>query len=279
MTRGCDDTPGVVAARPILHFAHAAGFPAGTYGVFFAHLREHYDVRALELHAHNPAYPVTDGWCELGQELINALVTDHDQPVILAGHSLGGLLCLLAAKARPELVRCVILLDAPVVAGWRALAFQLAKLLGTDKRFSPARVSEKRRTVWPDAAAAHKYFAMRKPFSAWHPGVLRDYVTHGFAPHPQGVTLRFCRETETAIYRTVPHHLGKLTRRPFPVPIGFIGGAQSVECRMAGSHATRRLVGRHFRSIEGSHLFPMESPVTAAAVLHEMVQHLLQHPD
>jgi hypothetical protein len=89
--------------------------------------------------------------------------------------------------------------------------------------------------------------------------------------------LRFTREAETAIYRSLPHHVGALVRRSFPVPAGFIGGADSVECRQAGLKATKRLVGRHFREIPGSHLFPMESPAVAAKALHEMIQSLLHH--
>jgi pimeloyl-ACP methyl ester carboxylesterase len=129
------------SSKPLLHFAHANSFPAGTYRVFFEYLREHYDVRALPLHAHDPAYPVTDGWGELAQELIAALERDYREPVILVGHSLGGFLCLLTAVSRPELVRCVVLLDSPIVAGWRAWLVKLFKFLRWNKRYSPAHIS------------------------------------------------------------------------------------------------------------------------------------------
>ena len=94
-------------------------------------------------------------------------------------------------------------------------------------------------------------------------------------PHPDGVQLRFSREVETAIYRSLPHHLGELVQPPFPVPIGFVGGTDSVELRQAGLDATRRLVGSHFKQIEGGHLFPMESPELAAQLTREMIAELL----
>lgn len=262
--------------RPILHFVHANSFPAGTYRVFFDHLREHYDVRALDMHAHNPRYPVANGWQALARELIDELAARYTSPVILAGHSMGGMLSLMAAKARPDLVRCVVLLDAPVVAGWRAVLLRIAKRLGADRKFSPARFSAKRRNVWPDADTACRHYAAKPMFAIWPPQVLRDYVEHGVMPHPDGVTLRFTRETETAVYRSLPHHIGSLVRRAFPVPIGFVGGTDSVECRQAGLTATRRLVGRHFMQVDGGHLFPMESPATAASAVHRMIQSLLQ---
>ncbi|WP_151445984.1 alpha/beta fold hydrolase [Lacisediminimonas profundi] len=261
--------------RPILHFAHGNSFPAETYKLFFQHLRHHYDVQALSMHAHNPAYPVRNGWHALSQELIAEIQHRHGKPVILAGHSMGGMLCLMAAKARPDLVRAVVLLDSPVVAGWRAVLLGMAKSAGIDKRFSPARFSERRRETWPTREEAYQHFAAKPVFAAWPQQVLRDYIEHGLVDHPQGVSLRFTRDTETAVYRTLPHHLGALVARGFRVPVGFIGGAESLEIRQAGLRATRKLVGRHFRLIPGSHLYPMEHPDAAADAVHQMVQSLL----
>ncbi len=261
--------------RPILHFAHANSFPAGTYRVFFDHLRRHYDVRALDVHAHNPRYPVRNGWAALERELVDELAARYDQPVILAGHSMGGMLSLMAARTRPDLVRCVVLLDSPVVAGWRATVWRAVKRTGMDGRLSPARVSVNRRKHWRDAEEAYRHFAAKRVFAAWQPEVLRDYIEHGLAPHEEGLTLRFTREAETAVYRSLPHHLGKLVKRPFPVPVGFIGGTDSVECRQAGLAATRRLTGRHFMQIPGGHLFPMEAPAAAAQAVEHMIQSLL----
>lgn len=261
--------------RPILHFVHANSFPAGTYRVFFDHLRKHYEVQALELHAHNPEYPVSNGWAALARELIDDLTARYSEPVILVGHSMGGMLSLMVAKARPDLARCVVMLDSPVVAGWRALLLRMAKRVGIDKNFSPAKFSEKRKHLWPDAETAYRHYAAKPLFAAWPPEVLRDYVEHGLAPHPEGVTLRFSRETETAVYRTLPHHIGKLVRGSFPVPVGFIGGVDSVECRQAGLAATRQLVGRHFAQVAGGHLFPMESPAVAANAVHRMIRSLV----
>jgi pimeloyl-ACP methyl ester carboxylesterase len=262
-------------SKPIIHFAHANSYPADTYRVFFNHLRQHYEVQALGMHAHNPNYPVRNGWHALKDELIDELISRYDQPVILVGHSMGGMLSLMAAGERPELVRCVVLLDSPVVAGWRATLLRIGKSTGLDKKFSPAAISGKRRNLWPDKEAAYRHYAAKPMFAAWPPEVLRDYVEHGLVPHPEGVTLRFSREAETAVYRSLPHHIGALVRRSFPVPVGFVGGADSVECRRAGLTATRRLTGRHFNIIPGGHLFPMESPAAAAKAVHEMVHSLI----
>ncbi|SNS29512.1 Pimeloyl-ACP methyl ester carboxylesterase [Noviherbaspirillum humi] len=266
--------------RPVLQFVHANSYPAGTYHQFFSHLRRHFEIQALDMHAHDPRYPVQNGWSALARELLDDMAERQaamqtPQPVILVGHSMGGMLSLMAAKARPELVRCVVLLDSPVVAGWRALLLRFAKRGGLDRRFPPAKASQGRRNVFPDAETAYRHYAAKPMFAAWDQNVLRDYIAHGLKPHPQGVTLRFTRETENMVYRTLPDHLGAITRRGFPVPVGFIGGLDSAECRQAGLAATRKLVGRHFQQVPGGHLFPMESPAAAANAVHAMIRSLL----
>ena len=261
-------------SKPKLHFAHANSYPAGVYRQYFELLADDFDIQALDMHGHDPRYPVTDCWPHLVDEYIKELTTRYTEPVILMGHSLGGMLSMMVAKARPDLVRCVLMLDAPVVAGWRALAWRLIKMTGNAYNVPPAKFSIKRRNVWPSVAAAHEHFASKELFAAWAPGVLADYMESGLKPHPDGVQLRFTRETETAIYASLPHHLRALLRGEFPVPIGFIGGTESWETSQSGLGHTQALVGRHFRMIPGGHLFPMESPAQAAEVTRELLAQL-----
>jgi hypothetical protein len=89
------------------------------------------------------------------------------------------------------------------------------------------------------------------------------------------VQLRFEREVEAAIYSSLPHDMGRILERPFPVPIGFVAGTRSAELRQAGLAATRRLVGDNFVSIEGSHLYPMENPALTAQLTRAMIARLL----
>jgi pimeloyl-ACP methyl ester carboxylesterase len=259
-------------------FSHANGFPAGTYRLLFEAWRAAgYTVVAVEKFGHDPAYPVTSNWPRLREQLLQLVQAQH-RPVQLVGHSMGGYLSLMAACKRPALALSVVLIDSPIVGGWRAHSLHAMKLSGLMKRVSPGRVSVRRRAQWPSTEAAFEHFASKAAFARWQPEVLRDYIACGTEPDPTsrtgGVRLAFHRDVETALYNTLPHDLSRLLRRhPLHVPVSYLAGTRSAEGRQAGLAATRALVRGRMETIEGSHLFPMERPTeTAAAVLRRLAQ-------
>ena len=193
--------------------------------------------------------------------------------VSLLGHSLGGMLSLLATCRRPELVSRLVMLDSPVIAGWKAAFVAVAKSTGLIHRYGPAPIARERRHVWPDREAVYKHFSAKKIFARWDPRVLADYVDAGFEEAADGqVRLRFTREVEAHIYRTLPHHLPLLLRlRPPQCPVAFVGGTHSAELRQAGAAASKRLAGENWRWMEGSHLFPFEKPDETADVVLELL--------
>ncbi|MCS0588355.1 alpha/beta fold hydrolase [Massilia norwichensis] len=260
--------------KPLLHFTHGNSYPSGAYGRLLEELGRDFDVRTTDMLGHDPRYPVDDNWHALIDELI-AQLERYDQPAILVGHSLGGAVGMLAAARRPDLARCVVMLDSPVVAGWRAAVWRLAKALGLGRKLSPGGVAQRRRNVWPSRQAAYEHFIAKPIFQAWAPGALDDYLDHGLKPHPQGVQLRFDREVEASIYASLPHDMGPVLKKPYPLPIGFVAGTDSQELRQAGMDATRKLVGDNLVMIEGTHLYTMESPRLTAQLTREMIHRLL----
>lgn len=261
-------------------FSHANGFPAGTYRRLFGAWRAAgWTVHALEKFGHAPAYPVTSNWPHLRDELIHFVEREVGSAAWLVGHSLGGYLSLLAAARRPDLARGVVLLDSPVLSGWKARALQFAKATGLGERFSPGFVSQRRRQHWPSAEAAFEHFAAKPAFARFEPAVLRDYIAAGMEPAGAQHRLSFSREVETDIYNTLPHHIaGVLRRQGLACPLAFIGGTQSVEVRQVGLSATERLAQGGVRWIEGSHLFPMERPTETAAMVLELLRAMHDAP-
>lgn len=258
--------------REIIHFSHANGFPVPTYRKLFGALEEEFELRAVERYGHSTRFPVTRGWPHLVDELLESLERQYREPVWLVGHSLGGFLSLMASLRRPEWVRGVVMLDSPVIAGWRAQVLRAVQLFGLDRKHGPAPVAKRRRTHWPDADSVWEHFRTKPNFAVWDPEVLRDYTLHGTEVAGQDERrLRFRREVEYRIYRTLPTTLGRKVRRGAPVPVSFVAGTRSQEVRQCGLGATRRLVGENLRFIEGGHLYPMERPLETAGLVRELI--------
>ena len=278
--------PGATPAERHLVFSHANGFPSGCYRVLFETWeRAGWTVHAIPRLGHDPAYPVTSNWPHLRDQLIHFIERQvrprmaTPGPVMVAGHSLGGGVSLLAACRRPDLVRGLLMLDSPVVSGWKAHSIHVAKLTGLIERVSPGKISSQRRHRWPTREAVYEHFSSKHKFARWDDRVLRDYVASGFdeveGPDGPAVELGFRREVETRIYNTLPHTFDRIVRRHPPrCPLAFVAGTQSEELRQAGAEASKRLAGHNFLWMEGGHLYPFERPDDTAALVLQLLDRL-----
>lgn len=264
---------------PPIVFSHANSFPAGTYRVLFAELRRRgFKVKAVEKYGHDSRYPVTNNWPHLTQQLADFAgveVQKSGEPVFLVGHSLGGFLSLMAAARHPELACGVLLIDSPILGGWRATSVGLAKRTQLIGAVSPGAISKARRNGWPDAEAAFAHFRHKKAFAHWDEQVLRDYVEHGMHEEGGKRVLSFRPEVETAIYNTIPDNLERLLKRhPLRCPAAFIGGRHSVEMKQVGMAMTEKVTRGRIMMLDGSHLFPMEQPLATAAAIEAALLNL-----
>lgn len=262
--------------KPVIHFAHANGFPAASYGAFFDALAPQYEVCHLPLIGHDPNYPVTNNWPHLIRQLIDSIERQCDRPVIGVGHSLGGGLTLMASIKRPDLFEAVIMLDVPVFRRWEGFLVRVIKALGLIDRVTPARRSKNRRTHWPDEQSAFEYFQTRGLFRGFDPRCLRDYVTSATRTAPNGgVELAYELPVELAIFRTVPHTLSPRARH-IRVPSGVIVGLETdTVMKQQYLHMKHRLNFLGER-IPGSHLFPLEHPEATAHAVDGMARRLLR---
>jgi pimeloyl-ACP methyl ester carboxylesterase len=266
--------------KPLIVFSHGNSFPAGTYGVLFKSLRARgFTVKAVDKFGHDPQYPATSNWPHLVQQLADFTqqeVEKSGQPAFLVGHSLGGFLSLMCAARHPVLgghpVQGVLLIDSPILGGWRATAVNVAKRAQLVGSLSPGAISRRRKQRWPGREEALAYFRSKKAFAAWDEQVLQDYIEHGTqdatGPDAGQRELSFDREVETAIYNTLPHNLeGLLKRHPLKCPAAFIGGRQSAEMKQVGMAMTEKVTKGRIMMLDGSHLFPMEKPLATAAAV------------
>ena len=263
----------------LIVFSHANSFPAATYGVLFKQLRSRgFTVKAVDRFGHDERYPVTDNWPHLVQQLHDFAEREVDkagEPAFLVGHSLGGIVSVLCAARHPQLARGVLLLDSPVIGGWKATALGAVKSTQLVGSVSPGRISRKRRNRWPTREEAIEHFRHKKAFAKWDEQVLHDYVHLCTHDEDGERVLSFDRDVETAIYNTLPHHLERvLKRHPLRCPAAFIGGLQSLELKQVGLALTTRVTQGRMTMLDGSHLFPMEKPLATAAAIEASLRSL-----
>jgi pimeloyl-ACP methyl ester carboxylesterase len=173
--------------RTLIIFSHGNSFPASTYGVMLRSLRGRgFETQAIERFGHNPRYPVSSNWPHLVDELA-AFVGEQSQRcgqgAFLVGHSLGGFLSLMCAARHPQPgghpIRGVVMLDAPILGGWKAAALSVAKRARLVGSISPGAVSRKRKQSWASLQEVQSHFASKKLFAPWDPAVLQDYIIQG----------------------------------------------------------------------------------------------------
>jgi pimeloyl-ACP methyl ester carboxylesterase len=256
----------------LIVFSHANSFPAATYGVLFKHLRSRgFLVKAVDRFGHDPAYPVSNNWPGLVQQLHDFAAREVDKAgerAFLVGHSLGGFLSAMTAARHPQLARGVLMLDSPLLGGWKAHALRAAKRTQLVGSISPGAVSRKRKNRWSTREAALEHFRHKKAFARWEPQVLADYITHCTHDDDGQRVLSFDRDIETAIYNTLPDNMDALFKKhPLRCPLAFIGGLQSEEVKQVGMAMTTRLAQGRVSMMDGSHLFPMEKPEATAAAI------------
>lgn len=274
--------------HPLLIFSHGNGFPASTYGVMLRALeRRGFAVAAVDKFGHDPRYPVSSNWPHLVKQLADFTASQCDrtgQDAVLVGHSLGGYLSLMCAAQHPMLgghtIRGVVLLDSPILGGWKATAVSVAKRARLVGSISPGAVSRKRRQSWADLQEVEAHFKRKKLFASWDAQVLHDYVSLGTRPSdpdkPSPRVLCFDRDVETAIYNTLPDNMGALLKKhPLRCPVTFIGGRASLEIRQVGMALTHKVTHGRTMMLDGSHLFPMEKPEVSAAAVEAAVLNLL----
>jgi pimeloyl-ACP methyl ester carboxylesterase len=267
----------------LLIFSHGNSFPASTYGVVLGSLKKRgFTVKSIEMFGHDASYPVTNNWPHLVQQLHDFAareVAKFGEPAYLLGHSLGGILSMMCAARHPTLVKGVVLLDSPVIGGWRAATLGAIKSTPIMGSFSPGNVSSRRKVSFDNEEAAYAHFKSKRGFAKWDEQALRDYVHLGM--HDEMLkgkatgkrVLNFSRDVETQIYNTLPDNLERLLKRhPLKCPVAFIGGRQSEEMKRAGMGLTEQVTQGRMSFIDGGHLFPMEKPLATAALVEGVIR-------
>ena len=263
---------------PVLHFAHANGFPPGTYRKLIKGLAERHHVVSMNA---RPLWPdmkplALRGWSVFAEDLRAELNSRGLRGIVGVGHSLGAVTSLLAAASDPGLFSAVVAVDPLVFTGAHSLFWGTVKAVGLGGRISLVRGARRRRELWSDRGEARNTYSGKKVFASWDPEVLDDYLDAGMIDLSQGgVRLRYPREWEARIFAAAPHDLwAQLTK--VSVPTLFVQGEHSdTFLDAARTRVEREMPGSRTVVIaDTSHFLPMERPSELAGVVEEFLRTL-----
>ena len=226
-------------------------------------LESRYDLCYIDKIAHDPRFPVTENWHCLIDEIIESIKSQSTQPVIAVGHSLGGVLSLLAAIEQPSLIKAVVMLDSPLLGRFKSQVIRLAKTLGLIDRITPAYRTRGRREHWQNKEQLLDYLKTRDLFKTFTKECLLDYINYGLKKTSEGYELRFDRHIEYSIYRTIPHELAAYEGQ-LAVPAALIYGDESTVVDKFDVRYMKKNYNIAAYKTQGTHMFPMEHPEEVA---------------
>ncbi|MEH3145453.1 MAG: alpha/beta hydrolase [Methylobacterium frigidaeris] len=254
------------ADRPVAAIVlHANGFNALAYRFLLAPLAGGHRILAYDQRGHGgttlPANPEgRRGWDDVAGDLVALLDRLDGPPVVLVGHSMGGIQSLLAAIRRPERVRRLVLLD-PVILERRVRLAARLPWLWLPRRLRPhstlAEGALRRRPVFPSRDAAFAAYRGRGAFRDWPDEALADYVADGFHDRPDGSVALACSGAwEASNYRAQGHDTWGALRR-LACPAQILRAEIGSTCRLAADRPGRIAV----ETVPGTtHFLPFERP-------------------
>lgn len=266
---------GLEKASPDIVFMHATGFNALTYRSMLAPLGERFSVWALDARGHGrttlPAgtFGYTS-WRKHSDDLIAVLEKHCSAPVTLAGHSMGGIVSLLTAARRNDLVSGLALID-PVILPASAYAFSELPLGPSLMRFTQplARGAAARRDEFPSREVAVRGFTGRGVFKNFPPEVVADYVEDGLIENGSGGFKLACRPTYEAQTYCAQRHDPWGALRRLTDPLVLLRAEHGSTVSEAAMHRIAAIkADARVATVEGaSHMIPMERPDRVRAAI------------
>lgn len=252
---------------PLALMHHANGFCAGSLGLIAEHLRPHFRVIGMDARGHGdsdrPVGPGAYAWRHFANDLLGVaevLVAEHGRGRVGLGlgHSFGGTALLGAAASRPELFDRIVLVD-PVLPPTNP-----TPQTGSPRDENLTRLvegSRRRRSLWPDRAAARAHFASRSLFEKWLPEALDLYVEHGLRDLPDGqVELKCPGEIESRIFsESGGLDTADLAQRA-TTPTLFLWAMRGNFPRILYEQLVERMADARIVDLDAGHLVPMEKP-------------------
>ena len=261
---------------PIIHIAHANGFPPGTYRQLAETFIDRYRVLALPC---RPLWPnsrteSTPTWRPLAGDLVAGLDTIGASEVVGIGHSLGGVLTLWAAIERPDIFRAVILIEPVILPPLWLVWLRVLRALGLERRLPLVQRARQRRRTWPSGQECYEQYRRKSLFARWPDSVLHDYVVSATRLRDDGgVELVYPPAWEAHIFASTPTGIWDDVPN-LRTPALVIRGEHSTIFRPeVMARMRKRMPCAQFVTMAGTgHLVPMEEVAETGIIIRRYLE-------
>ncbi len=259
----------------VIFFAHGNGFCGRVYDPLHQLLARQFDLLMFDLPGHGcSASDDFVGWNPAAEHLHQALSLCDEfiagREVHAVGHSLGGMLSMLAASRHPGAFKSMVMLD-PIMFPQPLLFFMhLVSKAGLTSVFHPfVKSTLRRRREWSSKEEAFDYFHQRKIFKGWQDRSLQSYIDHALKSSDEsegtsGVQLRCDPALEAQWFASLPEKLWPSVASLDCRVSVFMGQGTYPFALRAGAYAQKKNANITFSVVPGGHCFMQEFPEQSA---------------
>jgi pimeloyl-ACP methyl ester carboxylesterase len=247
-------------------FAHANGYPPGSYRQLFEALADRCQIQAFH---HRPLWdqsepPSRINWSLFANDFLETLEHTQRGPVWVMGHSLGGTVAAVAAARKPGLFRGLLLLDPVFTRTRDALRLRVQPVRRLQRTPMISRAL-RRPHRFDSRQQAFEFYRGKRAFAGFSDAAIWDYVDASLDDDSGGgVRLRWSGRWEAAVYSSVPWIWPTLRRVSLPT-LGLRGEDSTTLTEAMFQRWRRVQPAAELQTCPGGHLFPMENPEEAAA--------------
>ncbi|WP_286266646.1 alpha/beta hydrolase [Thalassotalea atypica] len=268
-----------INSAPRLHFLHGTGFSSKTLAPLSALLPEEWELWFSDVPGHGgseqPNHRMPN-WQKLANTIADTLYVkaevENKGPLIGVGHSMGGVVTLLAAAKYPKLFSKIILLDPVLFKTEIIIAQHLMRTTGAWKKSALVRSVSNRRSVWPDIDTMIDELKSKPLYCKWHPEVLTQFVHDATKSNDDG-SIELCCDPrwEGSIFGSYPAGLWRAVRN-IDTPVEILAAEKSYGFIKTAAKKAAKINNNISWQIFGKrHCFPMEQPLEAAQKIKQLI--------
>jgi len=278
----------VTSLSPI-HFLHGTGFSAMTLAPMAASLPKDWELWFTDVPGHGrssqPNHRMPD-WQNMAdtvaksiimqaqsKQLQNRQTSQSTQAFIGVGHSMGGVLTLLAAAKHPRLFKRIILLDPVLFNTEIIIAQHLMRSTGAWKKSALVRSVCRRTFSWPTKKAMLTELKGKQLYRQWHPDALSAFAYYGtHTDSDDNIALSCSPKWEGSIFGSYPKGLWKAVRK-INIPVDILVAEKSYSfIPKAAKKAVRINNNIQWHTFGRRHCFPMEEPEATAKFIQQLIE-------